>query len=79
MAKKLYVGGLSYNTTDGALKEFFSQAGTVETATVIIDRMSNRSNFERNLRGSRGFSHINYLFYQPIGITIFIIIPGKDL
>ena len=43
MAKKLYVGGLSYNTTDGALKEFFSQAGTVETATVIIDRMSNGS------------------------------------
>ncbi len=43
MAKKLYVGGLSYNTTEDALKELFSQAGTVETATIIIDRMSNRS------------------------------------
>jgi len=43
MAKKLYVGGLSYNTTEDALKELFSQAGTVETATIIVDRMSNRS------------------------------------
>ena len=43
MAKKLYVGGLSYDTTDAALKETFSAAGTVESATVIIDRASNRS------------------------------------
>lgn len=43
MAKKLYVGGLSYNTTEDVLKELFSQAGTVETATIIIDRMSGRS------------------------------------
>ena len=43
MAKKLYVGGLSYNTTEDALKELFSQAGTVESATIIIDKMSNRS------------------------------------
>lgn len=43
MAKKLYVGGLSYDTTDATLKETFSAAGTVESATVIIDRMSNRS------------------------------------
>ena len=43
MAKKLYVGGLSYNTTDDALKEAFAQAGAVESATIIIDRMSGRS------------------------------------
>jgi cold-inducible RNA-binding protein len=43
MAKKLYIGGLSYSTTDDTLKETFSAAGTVESATVIIDRMSNRS------------------------------------
>ena len=43
MAKKLYVGGLSYDTTDATLKETFSKAGTVESATVIIDRMSGRS------------------------------------
>jgi RNA recognition motif-containing protein len=43
MAKKLYVGGLSYNTTEAALKDAFAQAGTVESATVIIDKMTNRS------------------------------------
>lgn len=43
MAKRLYVGGLSYNTTEDGLKEFFSQAGSVDTATVITDKMSGRS------------------------------------
>lgn len=43
MAKKLYVGGLSYDTTEGTLKETFSGAGTVESAVVIMDRMSGRS------------------------------------
>ncbi len=43
MAKKLYVGGLSYNTTEDSLKSFFSQAGTVETANIIVDKMSGRS------------------------------------
>ena|SRR3989338_2199953 len=43
MAKKLYVGGLSYNTQDDTLKDVFSQAGSVDSATVIMDRMSGRS------------------------------------
>jgi RNA recognition motif-containing protein len=43
MAKKLYVGGLSYNTSDSALKDLFAEAGTVESATIIMDRMSGRS------------------------------------
>ena len=43
MAKKLYVGGLSYDTTEDALKELFSKAGTVETVNIITDKMSGRS------------------------------------
>jgi len=43
MAKKLYVGGLSYDTTEDTLKETFSQAGTVESATIITDRTTSRS------------------------------------
>jgi RNA recognition motif-containing protein len=43
MAKKLYVGGISYNTSEDALKDYFSQAGTVESATIIIDKISGRS------------------------------------
>jgi RNA recognition motif-containing protein len=43
MAKKLYVGNLSYDMTDDALKDTFSQAGTVESAIIIKDKMSGRS------------------------------------
>lgn len=43
MAKKLYVGGLSYSTTEDALRQTFAEAGTVESATIIMDRMSGRS------------------------------------
>lgn len=43
MANKLYVGSLPYSTTDDRLKEVFSQAGTVVSASVIIDKMSGRS------------------------------------
>jgi len=43
MAKKLYVGGLPYSTTEEALKDLFSQAGSVESASVITDRASGRS------------------------------------
>ncbi len=43
MAKKLYVGSLSYSATDDTLKNAFSQAGTVVSASIIIDKMSGRS------------------------------------
>ena len=43
MATKLYVGGLSYNTTEDALKDAFSNAGTVTSASIIMDKMTGRS------------------------------------
>lgn len=43
MAKKLYVGGLSYETTQDTLKTYFSQAGNVDSAIIIMDKMSGRS------------------------------------
>jgi len=43
MAKRLYVGSLSYSTNDARLKEIFSEAGAVASANVIIDRMTGRS------------------------------------
>jgi RNA recognition motif-containing protein len=43
MPSKLYVGGLSYSTTSESLKEYFAQAGNVESATVITDRFSGQS------------------------------------
>jgi RNA recognition motif-containing protein len=43
MASKLYVGGLSYSTTSESMREYFAQCGTVESATVITDRLSGSS------------------------------------
>lgn len=43
MATKLYVGNLSYTTNDAQLKEAFSQAGEVVSATVLTDKMTGRS------------------------------------
>jgi len=43
MNKKLYVGGLSYDTTEDSLSEAFSQAGKVEEVKIIVDKMTNRS------------------------------------
>jgi len=43
MAKKLYVGGLSYNTSESSLKDTFSQCGTVVSAVIIVDKMTGRS------------------------------------
>jgi len=43
MAKKLYVGGLAWATTDDSLRDAFSKAGTVVSASVITDRMTGKS------------------------------------
>ena len=43
MATRLYVGGVSYDTTDESLREFFEQIGPVAMAQVIRDRESGRS------------------------------------
>jgi len=43
MAKRLYVGNLPYNTVDEDLRTLFSQAGTVESTTVMTERDTGRS------------------------------------
>jgi RNA recognition motif-containing protein len=43
METKLYVGNLSYSTTEDDLRALFSQAGTVTTVTMIKDRDTGRS------------------------------------
>ena len=43
MGKKLYVGNLSYDTTNSALEQMFGAYGTVQSAQVIMDRDTGRS------------------------------------
>jgi len=43
MSMKLYVGNISFQTSSEDLQQLFSQAGTVESATIIEDRETGRS------------------------------------
>jgi RNA recognition motif-containing protein len=52
MSKKLFVGGLSWNTTDDGLRSAFEKFGNVDEAKVITDRETGRS---------RGFGFVTFL------------------
>jgi RNA recognition motif-containing protein len=43
MSMKLYVGNLNFKTTGEDLQELFGQVGTVESASVVMDRDTGRS------------------------------------
>ena len=43
MVKKLYVGNMSYDTTEDTLRALFAGVGEVESVTIITDRRSGRS------------------------------------
>jgi cold-inducible RNA-binding protein len=43
MAKKLYVGGLPYETTEDEIRDAFSKVGAVASVTILMDRMTGRS------------------------------------
>src|SRR6516164_5222390 len=43
MGNRLYVGNLSYGTTDATLRQMFEAHGTVNSAQIIMDRDTGRS------------------------------------
>ena len=43
MSKRIYVGNLSYQTTEQDLSQLFEQAGQVESVNIITDRDTGRS------------------------------------
>ena len=51
MGSKLYVGNLSFDTTDQQLEQSFSEHGEITSAVVVKDRDTNRS---------RGFGFVEY-------------------
>jgi RNA recognition motif-containing protein len=68
MAKKLYIGNLSYSTTSDSLKAAFEQAGAVISATVMIDKMTGRS---------RGFGFVE--MEDADALNAISMFDGKDL
>ena len=69
MATKLYVGNLSFRTSGDELRDLFSQAGTVESASVIEDRETGRS---------RGFGFVEMATAEEAAKAIEMF-NGKDL
>jgi len=43
MGARLYVGNLSFNSTEGDVLEWFKQAGNVVQCEVVVDKFTNRS------------------------------------
>ena len=43
MSKRLFVGSIAWGTTDASLKKHFEQAGAVEEANILTDKMTGRS------------------------------------
>lgn len=69
MSMKLYVGNLSFQTSNEDLADLFSQAGTVESASVVEDRDTGRS---------RGFGFVEMATKEE-GETAISLFNGKEM
>ncbi|PIQ78627.1 RNA-binding protein [Candidatus Peregrinibacteria bacterium CG11_big_fil_rev_8_21_14_0_20_46_8] len=51
MAKRLYIGGLPYSTTEDELRALFAEVGSVTSVKIITDKFTGRS---------RGFGFVEF-------------------
>ena len=74
MKKKLYVGNLSFETTEAELKELFSRTGQVETVRIITDRDTGRSKgfgfVEMQDGGDKAIAEINGKEFNSRALTV---------
>jgi cold-inducible RNA-binding protein len=61
LQKKLFVGGLSYNTDVDEIRDLFAQAGEVLSANIIRDKFTNQS---------RGFGFVEMATEEQAGEAI---------
>ena len=69
MAAKLFVGGLSWDTTEDSLRNLFSQVGTVASAQIITDKFTGKS---------RGFGFVEMGSDEEAQKAV-VELAGKDL
>ena len=74
MKKKLYVGNLSFESTETEFKEFFDQAGSVETVRIITDRGAGRSKgfgfVEMQDGGDKAIAEMNGKDFKGRALTV---------
>ena len=69
MATRLFVGNLSFNTTEGDILDLFKKAGNVTTCNLIVDKFTNKS---------RGFGFVE-MSSQEEATKAIADINGKEL
>ena len=74
MKKKLYVGNLSFETTETELKDLFDRAGSVETVRIITDRDTGRSKgfgfVEMQEGGDKAIAEMNGKDFNGRALTV---------
>lgn len=84
MATKLFVGSLPYSITDQQLQDLFAAIGKVISATVIIDRASNRSKgfgfveMESDEEAQEAIKQLNGKEIEGRTITVSVARPRED-
>ena len=82
MKKKLYVGNLSFETTENDLKDLFNQAGSVETVRIITDRDTGRSKgfgfVEMQQGGDKAIAEMNGKDFKGRSLTVNEARPRDD-
>lgn len=84
MENKLYVGNLSYSTTEDDLQTLFAQAGAVTSVTVIKDRDTGRSKgfgfveMETQADAQKAISMFNGQPFQDRTLTVNQARPRED-
>lgn len=78
MTKRLYVGGLSYATTDEGLKNLFSQSGQVASATVVTDQQTGQSKgfgfveMDTNAEAVQAVNTLNETVFEGRTLTVIV-------
>jgi RNA recognition motif-containing protein len=74
MKKKLYVGNLSFETTETELKDLFGQVGPVEAVRIITDRSTGTSKgfgfVEMQDGGDKAIAEMNGKDYKGRALTV---------
>ncbi|GAB4267279.1 MAG: RNA-binding protein [Candidatus Rifleibacteriota bacterium] len=81
---KIYVGNLPYSVRDGELEEMFTPYGEVSSATVIIERETNRSKgfgfveMEDNTEANTAINELNNREVNGRGLKVSEAKPRED-
>lgn len=84
MGKKLYVGGLSYSTSEESLETLFTQAGVVESVRIITDRETGRAKgfgfveMSNDSEASRAITMLNGIDFEGRNIMVNEARPQTD-